>query len=123
FQVFESIEQSKRALSERDDTLFTYRYPTIDIEQPLRRAEFEVDSRGHVDAIVGTLHDTLDAASVTPADVDIVCCTGGTAKIPALDGALRTIFGDGKMNSLETFHSVILGLADEARRVARHPAA
>jgi hypothetical chaperone protein len=47
--------------------------------------------------------------------VDIVCCTGGTASLPAIDAALAQLFGRDKLSQFQHFHSVIHGLAEHAR--------
>jgi hypothetical chaperone protein len=47
--------------------------------------------------------------------VDIVCCTGGTARLPAVESALSQRFGREKLSQFENFHSVIRGLSAHAQ--------
>ena len=44
-------------------------------------------------AIAGELDATLGRAGLTPEEVEIVCCTGGTARLPAVGDALAARFG------------------------------
>jgi len=115
FQVFEAIEGTKRELSEHEQAVFHYDYPTIEIDEPIARAAFEVSSARSTAAITAELDATLKRASLEPSDVDIVCCTGGTARLPAVEHALAQRFGREKLTQFSNFHSVILGLSEHAR--------
>jgi hypothetical chaperone protein len=115
FQVFEAIETCKRALSAQPLARFAFSYPTIEIEHPITRADFEQGSARATQAIVAELQATLQRAGITAGAVDIVCCTGGTASLPAIDAALAELFGRDKLSQFQHFHSVIHGLAEHAR--------
>jgi hypothetical chaperone protein len=115
FRVFEAIEQAKRALSESQQTTFHFEYPTIEVDERIERAAFEQSSAHATEAIVRELDATLERAALKPADIDIVCCTGGTARLPAVEHALATRFGSDKLTQFQNFHSVILGLTEQAR--------
>jgi hypothetical chaperone protein len=115
FSVFESIEQVKRKLSEHEQALFEFSYPTVEIEEPIARAAFEHSSKRSTERVVAELDATLERAGIKPSDVDIVCCTGGTARLPAVSGALAQRFGSDKLSQFSHFHSVILGLGAQAQ--------
>jgi hypothetical chaperone protein len=115
FQVFESIEQTKRALSEQERVTFHFEYPTIEVDEPIERAAFEQSSANATAAIVAELDATLSRAQLRADQVDIVCCTGGTARLPAVEAALAQRFGRDKLTQFQNFHSVILGLSEQAR--------
>ena len=115
FAVFEAIEATKRALSSASDALFEYQYPTIDIRQNVTRSEFEVSSARSTERILTELDATLERANVAAKDIDSVCCTGGTARLPAIESALATRFGSERLSQFEHFHSVIRGLTEQAR--------
>jgi hypothetical chaperone protein len=115
FSVFEAIERSKRALSAAEEDLFRYSYPTIDIEERITRAGFEISSAYATERIVTELDATLKRAGISAAEVDIVCCTGGTARLPAVEQALAKRFGSDKLSQFENFHSVIRGLSAHAQ--------
>ena len=55
------------------------------------------------------------AQRIGPRDVDVVCATGGTAKVPRIAEALRARFGAERLQEFQHFHSVVHGLAEEAR--------
>jgi hypothetical chaperone protein len=115
FSVFEAIEQTKRALSSSPDALFQYRYADIAIDQAVERHAFEQNSQRATGLIVAELDATLARAQLTPDDVHVVCCTGGTARLPAVENALAQRFGRDKLTQFENFHSVIKGLSEHAR--------
>jgi hypothetical chaperone protein len=115
FRIFEAIEQTKCALSESQQATFHFEYPTIEVDERIERAAFETSSAGATEAIVSELDATLERAVLEPADIDIVCCTGGTARLPAVEQALATRFGPHKLTQFQNFHSVILGLSEQAR--------
>jgi hypothetical chaperone protein len=115
FQLFESIEAAKRALSDEERTTVRFSYPTIDVAEPIARADFEHSSERQTAAILAELDDTLARAGLVPAGIDVVCCTGGTARLPALRDALAARFGQDKLTDFRNFHSVIHGLAEHAQ--------
>lgn len=117
FPVFEAIEMGKRALSEAEQTSIVYSYPGIEIAEPVTRAEFTHSSARATEAILNTLDATLERGGALPGQVDIVCCTGGTARLPALAAALAERFGEAKLTQFQHFHSVVHGLADHARQL------
>lgn len=118
FQIFESIEQSKRALSDHESTRFTFDYPGIDISEPIARTEFQTFSAPQVNKILGSLDTTLAASGVGEEGIDLVCCTGGTARVAALAEGIQARFGPEKLVRLRSLHSVIQGLGERARTLA-----
>jgi hypothetical chaperone protein len=117
FAVFEAIEATKRALSSATDALFEYQYPTIEIHEALTRDAFEISSARATERILVELDATLERANVAAKDIDSVCCTGGTARLPAIESALATRFGRERLSQFEHFHSVIRGLTEQAREL------
>ncbi|MDX2054579.1 MAG: Hsp70 family protein [Polyangiaceae bacterium] len=115
FQLFELIEAGKKTLSTMPEAHFSFDYPGIQIDEMLTRAGFEAGSARTVDAILGALDETLARGGVTAKDVDIVCLTGGTAKVPRIAEALEERFGHKRLRHLQGFHSVAFGLAEHAR--------
>ena len=119
FQVFEAIERAKRALSTEAAAELVFEYPTIEIRETLTRADFELASARAVSAILARLDATLASASLSPADIDVVCCTGGTAKVPVLASAMSSRFPRARVEEFKSFHSIVEGLALHARELAR----
>jgi hypothetical chaperone protein len=115
FRVFEAIEITKRAVSDSESAAFDFAYPDMDIHEEIRRSEFEEYIGPSVDRLMACLSDTLSASGVRAEDIDLVCSTGGTAKIPIIARNLEARFGAAKMHQLSSFHSVIQGLAERAR--------
>ncbi len=117
FYVFENIEGAKRSLSENDTAKINLSHPAIEIEEMISRGNFDKFTHVQVDSITGCLDETLKKAGLTPAQVDIVCCTGGTARVPVIQTELISRFGASKVIQHNYFHSVVEGLARVAQRV------
>lgn len=118
FRLFDAIERSKRELSEAMAATFRFEDTGVQIREEIPRADFEAASERAFGAILRALDQTVAAAGVSPADIDVVCCTGGTARVPHLADALAERFGRGKLQQLRSFHAVAQGLAERARQLA-----
>jgi hypothetical chaperone protein len=118
FQIFESIEQTKRELSSSDESVFRFDYPGIDIEEVVTRREFTSFGQEPVAAIFRCLDQTLEQSGVAAGDIDLVCCTGGTARVSAIAAGIMDRFGPAKIVRLRSLHSVISGLAARAQAYA-----
>jgi len=119
FAIFEVIEQGKRALSSADAADVVFSYPSIDVRERVTRAAFEAGSARETGKILGCLDETLAAAGVGADDVELVCCTGGTARVPRLASEIRRRFGEARVRDYKSFTAVVEGLAVHARQVAR----
>ncbi|MFT3913597.1 MAG: Hsp70 family protein [Anaeromyxobacteraceae bacterium] len=117
FALFEAIEQAKRAVSEAEKTVVRFEYADIDVREPLTRRAFEQGSQREVDAILACLDATLADAGVAPGDVTVVCCTGGTARVPRIAAELRRRLPAARIEQFKGFHAVVEGLAEEARAI------
>lgn len=115
FAVFEEIEKAKRVLSGADHAEFRFEYPTIDIQDRIERSTFEAGASRPLGNILSVLDDVIERAGLTHADIELVCCTGGTARVPKLAEAITERFGRERMHSLSSLHSVIGGLAERAQ--------
>ena len=118
FQLFESIEHAKRELSDVQVTKLRFDYPGIDIAEDITQAEFQKFSAPQVDAILASLDRTLAASGLGAAGIDLVCCTGGTARVAALSAGIQSRFGAEKLVRMRSLHSVIQGLGERARSLA-----
>jgi hypothetical chaperone protein len=119
FQIFEVIEQAKRALSTSTAADVVFTYQSIHVRERVTLPAFEAAARRETDAILRCLDDTVRASGVSPADVDLVCCTGGTAKVRSIASEMRKRFGAERVRDWKSFHSVVEGLAVHARALAR----
>lgn len=118
FSFFESIEQTKRLLSTEDSADFRFEYPGIQIEESFKRTDFDGWSEDIQQRILSSLDSCLAQAQVTPKDIDVVYLTGGTAQVPSIRRAFIERFGQAKLTSQSTFHSVLSGLVESAELVA-----
>lgn len=123
FQIFEAIETVKRELSEAERARLTFEYPGISIAEDISRAEFERYSEAVVTSILDRLDATLSASGLTPTQIDLVCCTGGTARVRALSAGIHARFGAGKLTGTRSLHSVIQGLGERAKLLLTEPSA
>lgn len=114
YRLYRSIEKTKIGLSSANEETFSFSHPELQIEQSILSADFERVSQNLVDKITEALDETLKRSGVKAGEVDIVCCTGGTAKLPALNKQLEIRFGAHKLRQHRHFHSVISGLAERA---------
>ncbi len=118
FSVFEEIERTKRSLSHQEQARFSFHYADIQIEESLSRNEFDSYIREKADRILKALDETVQLAQIQFKDIDIVCCTGGTAKVPLLLNELCKRFGREKITQHNHFHSIVQGLSERAREMA-----
>jgi hypothetical chaperone protein len=119
FSVFEEIENTKRRLSESTQSEFYYQHPFMRIREPISRAEYDEYTSDRVEKILASLDETVKRAGIQFSEVDVVCCTGGTAKLPALKAAIAARFGEEKILQHDHFHSVVKGLAEKAQDLAK----
>ncbi len=119
YHLFQQIEEGKKGLSTSDPSTINYDYPGIAMVLPLARQGFQDFSRPLVEAIVGALDGTLAQAGLKYQDIDVVCCTGGTARLESLQAALAQRLGAEKLQQHMPFHAVIQGLAEKAHQLLR----
>lgn len=115
FSVFEEIEATKRRLSDSETADFAFRYSGMELREKFSRSEFEAYARVPIDAILKSMDETMRAAQIKYSDVDLVCATGGTARVFALRAALAERFGEAKIQQHKNFHSIVYGLSRVAQ--------
>lgn len=120
FPFFEAIELVKRQLSDNNDTKFVFDYPDIEIEQDFSKRDFQEWATPNKDKIFQALDRCLAQAGKNPEDVDLICLTGGTAKVPFIKEQFEQRFGAEKIQSTSHFHSVLRGLVEAAERLAHN---
>ena len=118
FSVFEEIERTKRRLSESESTQFSFEYPDLEIKELIHRKEFDSYIEERVGRILTSLDETVKRAQVKYSDIDVVCCTGGTAKVPLIQQGLLQRFGQAEVLQHNHFHSIVQGLSEKARDLA-----
>lgn len=115
YKLFKSIELTKIELTATEQAAFLFEHPGIEVHEMIQRSDFSKYSSELVNKITEELDETLRRAQLPAHAIDIVCCTGGTAKIPALSHALEVRFGAEKLRQHRHFHSVVSGLAERAQ--------
>jgi hypothetical chaperone protein len=118
FPLYEAIEAGKRGLSDAERCTITVTDPSIAFEESIDRALLESTTANEVEAIVGSMRQTLEKAGIAAEEVEILCLTGGTSRMPLLMKALAAELPNAKARRLSSFHSVVLGLAKRAQEVA-----
>ncbi len=117
-QMFDSVEQAKRRLSDELGTLIHFSTGPIRVRQMVTRTEFESIIREEILAIDQHLDDIVSQAGLTPSEIDAVVRTGGSAEIPVFQEMLKEKFGDDKVLGIDTFSSVTAGLGICAQEIA-----
>ena len=115
YSLFRSIERAKINLSSAAETIFEFSFDDLKLSEKISAIEFEKHSSHDVDLIVGAMDSTIKDAGLKYSQIDVVCATGGTAKLPALRRALDTRLGREKVREHRHFHSVVGGLAEKAK--------
>ncbi len=118
FSFFEKIEQAKRVLSEHGSCDFHFDYPGLEIESQFSRNDFINWAQETKQQIFAAMDRCLSQANVTENDVDMVCLTGGTGKVPLIRDELARRFGEEKMQTQSHFHSVLSGLVEACQHYA-----
>ncbi|MFM6930520.1 MAG: Hsp70 family protein [Bdellovibrio sp.] len=114
FPFFESIEKTKRDLSASAEADFVFDYPSLEITQRFSAQQFIDWALQTKTQIFEAMDRCLTSAGMTTDQVDLVCLTGGTAKVPFIQKELENRFGKEKLQTQAHFHSVLGGLVEAA---------
>jgi hypothetical chaperone protein len=109
--LYEEVERAKVALSDQRETQISMHMGEIDFDEPLPRWEFERIIGPDVRDVARCIDRALDAAGLTPDDIDVVLRTGGSSRIPRFVRMLSDKFGPQKLQEMDAFTSVASGLA------------
>lgn len=115
FAIFEEIEKCKRSVCTQGEGEFHFSYADIDIAERLSDQNFKEITAKKISAIFKSMDDVILNAGIKATDIDLICCTGGTSKVPEVHSRLVERFGTDKIKTLGSFHSVIQGLSERAR--------
>jgi hypothetical chaperone protein len=112
YRLYQSIERTKRALSDEAQSGFCFWEAAATIEKTVARSEFE----SWIDAEVREIGDCVDrllaGCNVTPKDIDAIFMTGGSSFVPAIRGLFEKKFGaEIPIRAGQEFTSVAEGLA------------
>ncbi|MBS1971748.1 MAG: Hsp70 family protein [Bdellovibrionales bacterium] len=114
FPFFETIEKTKRELSSQENSNFKFVYPTLEVYEGFSQKQFIEWSEETRGKIFEGLDRCLASAGLTSDQVDLVCLTGGTAKVGFIQQELEKRFGKERLQTQSHFHSVLSGLVESA---------
>jgi len=117
FAIYEEIDRVKRQVCSDGTSSIRFVDEDIHIEDELSLAEFESYTKSHVNKIFETLDEVVRSGGIHLTEIDQVCCTGGTSKIPMVKKELEKRFDKKKLSDLNSFQSVIQGLAKRATEI------
>lgn len=111
YRLHVAVEDLKLRLSGEAKTGFDFKSYPIEIEFPVKRAEFEKIITPSVDAVGLAALETCRYGKVKPEEVERLQFTGGTSKVPAIREKLASLFPNAKLVDQDTFTAVAEGLA------------
>jgi hypothetical chaperone protein len=109
--LYEAVEQAKVHLSDQPEAVIGMHLDEIDFDECLPRWEFERLIGPDVRKVGQCIVRALQAAHLTPADIDVVLRTGGSSRIPRFVKLLSDMFGADKLQEMDVFTGVASGLA------------
>ncbi|MEZ4662761.1 MAG: Hsp70 family protein [Caldilineaceae bacterium] len=111
FALFEQIEQTKRRLSDGEETAFNFQADEIDLALTITRRDFHRAMIEQASDVRQGLRTVLASANLPPTDIDAVVTTGGSSVIPFFQKMLIDRFPNARLIPLDTFGGVTSGLA------------
>ena len=114
FPFFENIEACKKELSTKDSSNFKFDYPDIEVYETFSADQFTTWANDIKTNIVKALDRSLEQADLKENQIDLVCLTGGTSKVPLIRREFEQRFGAHKLQTQTEFHSVTAGLVEVA---------
>ena len=118
FAVFEEIERVKRELSDSKESLFNFSRPPTVVKEWVSVAQFNEATESRRESIIQAMDSTVKLAGIEYSQIALVCCTGGTARVPAIRDAIISRVGVNKIQDRNFFRAVVEGLAERARELA-----
>lgn len=116
----EASEKAKIELSSLLQTEINLPYLTADANGPkhlvmtLTRAKLEQLTRDLIDRSLGPVQQALKDAGLNPADIDEVVLVGGMTRMPAVQDAVRKLFGKDPHKGVNPDEVVAVGAAIQA---------
>ena len=117
FTLFEKIENSKRELSQVDNTQIIMQTEAINLDLPLNRKEFRTYIADEIAQVQLGIDEVLMKADLLADQIDVVVTTGGSSLIPIFQQILQRRFSLAELAHSDTFGSVAAGLAVRAQQV------
>lgn len=112
YRLYSSIDEAKVQLSSETESDITLRQ--IELNETITRSEFEGLIAPIMDEMTEEMVRTLDKSRISLDNINKVILTGGSSLVPAVRNKIVTLFGEHKIISIDTFNSVVAGLAIQA---------
>lgn len=115
YRLYQSIENTKRALSDEAHAGFCFADASATIEKTVARSEFEHWIDPEVRGISSCVDRLFAHCNVTPKEIDAIFMTGGSSFVPAIRSLFERKFGAAiPIRAGQEFTSVAEGLAIHA---------
>ena len=111
YPLYQAVSRLKESLSQHAEATFLFRAGSIDIEERVRREDFETWIAPELKAIEGAADEALARAGLKPAAIDKVFLTGGSSFVPAVRRLFAERFGEARLESGGELISIASGLA------------
>jgi molecular chaperone DnaK len=113
----EAAEKAKCELSGADETRITLPFISADQSGPkhlnrvLKRNEFEKMVDDLIERTIGPVRNALDAAGVSPSQIDEIVLVGGQTRMPKVVEAVKNVFGKDPNRNINPDEVVAVGAA------------
>lgn len=114
YQLHRAVQEVKYRLSASPEATFRFTDGYVNLEEPVRRADFELWIEEELAEITHCVDGLLKGAGVAAAKVDRVFLTGGSSFVPAVRRIFEERFGAENIQTGDEFTSVARGLALKA---------
>lgn len=119
FKLLETVEAAKCALSQQDKAHIAFEYGYDSFDVVVTRRQFEKAIAEEIQQVRSCIGHVLQAARLTPDEIDAVFITGGSSQIPAIRRIFTNQFGEAKLQEANAFTSVAFGLGLTADQLFR----
>ena len=116
YQLVNSAEQAKIALSEREEYQIGLEYLDQGLDVLVNRDTLKNANSHTLRGVAKLMHEAVAQAQCQP---DVVFVTGGTAKSPVLREVIQSQFSNSELVIGDHFGSVTAGLTRWAQRIYR----
>lgn len=106
-----AVTAAKMQLSQGDEAVFSFHVAGVDIERPIKRAEFEKWIAPELAEIGACVDRALSEAGLSESHIDRVFLTGGSSFVPAVRAQFEGRFGAAKIETGDQLVSIAYGLA------------
>jgi hypothetical chaperone protein len=111
YHLHRAVQRTKVELSSQNEAMFSFLDASVDIHQPVERADFEAWIADDLAQIRSSVDELLENTGVPSAQIDRVFLTGGSSMVPAVRRFFEKSFGAHRLAAGEEFVSVAKGLA------------